>query len=152
MPKFELTYDQQNQLLAALSQIGEHDVATTNGQIVKVPYKLGGERRALVKNIRALQASLATWQDVTKAIFKECFPDVPDGQEVQSKDRPEEFAKYRVAIAASAQAKDEIDLLPFTEKVIYEENEFPAMVVALLEERGLIHEETPASPRLREVK
>jgi hypothetical protein len=150
--KMELTYDQQNQLLAALAQIGEHDVATANGQIVKVPYKLGSERRALVKNIRALQASLATWQEVTKAIFRECFPDVPEGQEVHAKDMPVEFAKYRTALTASSAEKDEIELVSFSEKVIYEENEFPAMVVALLEERGLIHEDNPAAPRLREVK
>jgi hypothetical protein len=148
--KLELTYDQQNQLLTALSQLDTHDVATVNGQVVKVPYKLGAERRALVKNIRALQTSLAEWQEITKSIFRECFPDVPEGAEVQAKDRPEEFAKYRLAVMESAKQKDEVDLIQFTAQVIYEDNEVPAMIAALLEERGLVHDGEPT--KLRQIK
>jgi hypothetical protein len=148
--KLELTYDQQNQLLTALSKIDTYDVATANGEVVKVPYKFGAERRALVKNIRALQTSLSEWQEVTKSIFRECFPDVPEGVEVAAKDRPEEFAKYRFAVMESAKQKDEVDLIQFTAQVVYEDNEIPAMIAALLEERGLVHDDEPT--KLRQIK
>lgn len=150
MIKLNLTFEQQNALLAALQQLDTHDVAAPD-RAIRVPYKLGSERRALVKNIRALQISLAVWQETTKGIFKENFPDVPEGVAVAQKDRPAEYAKYMADITASSKETDDIELLPFSPKMLYEENEFPAVVLALLEERGLV-DENYNSPRLREVK
>lgn len=150
MVKLNLSYGQQNELLAAFSNLDMHEI-TAPDKAIRVPYKLGSERRTLVKNMRALQTSLAVWQDVTKAIFKENFPDVPEGQGVQQKDRPIEFAKYQADITASANKKDDVELIPFSVKVLYEENEFPGDVLALLEKYDLIEDE-PKAPRLREVK
>jgi hypothetical protein len=149
--KLNLTFDQQNELMAALAQLDMHEIPAPD-KAIRVPYRLGGERRALVKNMRALQTSLAGWQEITKAIFKENFPDVPDGAAVQQKDRPVEFARYQAAIMASSQQGDEIELMPFTAKMLYEENEFPAAVLALLEKHDLIEDDAQKPPRLREVK
>lgn len=151
MIKLELTYDQQNALLSALQQLDSHEIVGPD-KSVRVMYKLGSERKALVKNIRALQTSLGVWQEVTKAIFKENFPDVPDGVGVAQKDRPIEYAKYMAAITASSKEKEDVELMPFSSKVLYEENEFSGMVLALLEERGLVEDDVMKPKHLREVK
>lgn len=150
MVKLTLSYEKQNALTAAISQLDMYEVVGPD-KTVRAPYKLGAERRTLVKNLRALQASIAVWQEITKEIFKENFPDVPDGVGVQRKDRPLEYDKYMAAISASAKEEDEVELIPFTEKVIYEDNEFPAAVCALLEEHGLVGGGA-ARPQLREVR
>lgn len=149
--KLTLTYDQQNALLVALQQLDMHEIIG-HDKVVRVPYKLGSERRALVKNIRALQSSLAVWQEVTKAIFKENFPDVPDGVGVLQKDHPVEYSKYIAAITASSKESEEVEMTQFSSNVLYEENEFPSMVLALLEERGLVEEDIKSPKHLREVK
>lgn len=152
MIKLELTYEQQNTLLAALQQLDMHEIVGPD-KAVRVPFKLGSERRTLVKNIRALQVSLSVWQDITKSIFKENFPGVPEGVSIDPKEKPVEWAKYISEVQISAKEKDEVELIPFSVKVIYEENEFPSMVVALLEERELVEDDPKASAgRLREVK
>lgn len=150
MVKLTLTYDQQNALLAAFNKMDMHEVVGPDKSVL-VPYKLGSERRTLVKNIRALQTSLSAWQDITKGIFKENFPDVPDGVSVSQKDRPDDWSKYIAAIQISSLQKDEVELIPFSEKAIYDDNEFPGMVLALMEERGLIEEDIKPK-KLREVK
>lgn len=151
--KLSLNINQQNALVDALSQLDSREVAADGGgKVVKVPYKLGSERRSLIKNLTALKMSLQSWADTARSIFTEHFPDVAEGESVQKKDRPEEFPKYQSAINAAAANKDEIDLLPFTEKVIYDDNEFPALAVVVLEEHGLI-EGTDSKPiKLREVR
>lgn len=150
MVKLTLTFEQQNALLSALQQLDMHEVVAPD-RAIRVPYKLGSERRALVKNIRALQTALAVWQETTKGIFKENFPDVAEGVPVAQKDRPVEYAKYMADVTASSKETDDIELMPFSPKMLYEENEFPGMVLALLEERGLV-DENFNSPRLREVR
>lgn len=150
MIKLDLTYEQQNNLLGALQRLDMHEVVGPD-KAVSVAFKLGSERRTLVKNIRALQVSLSVWQEITKGIFKESFPDVAEGASVDPKEKPAEWAKYTSAVQLSAKEKDEVELIPFSAKVIYDDNEFPGMVVALLEERGLVEEDVK-TPRLREVK
>lgn len=150
MLKLVLTYNQQTALMEALRQLDMHEIVAGD-KSVNVPYKLGPERRTLVKNMRAIQNSISVWQETVKGIFKEFFPDVPDGAPVMQKDRPDDFAKYQSALMASAQQSDEVELIPFSEKVMYEDNEFPASALELLEKHNLI-EDVVVKPHLREVK
>lgn len=150
MTKITLSYDKQNELAAAIGQLDMHEVAAPD-KAIRAPYKLGSERRALVKNMKALQESISTWQEITKQIFKENFPDVPDGVGVHQKDRPIAYAKYMAEITASGQQEEEIELIPFSAKAMYDDNEFPAAVLALLEKYELI-EDVSKPAKLREVK
>ncbi len=132
-----LTVDQQSNLLNAFSQLDGYDSIVAD-KVVRTPYKLGAQRRVIVKNLNALKASLEVWKETANAIFKESFPSLELGQTAKEEEFPEEFPKYRIAIQEAATKKDEFDLLPLTEKAVYEDNEMPVAALAVLDEHGLI--------------
>jgi hypothetical protein len=140
--KLNLNVDQQAAVLNALMQLDTHEAVTPgveNGpKTIRVPYKLGAQRKTLVKNINAIKASLAVWDQTRNAIFREHFPDVPDGVQVNEAEDPAKFGKYRADLIAGSTTKEEVDLIPFPESVIYDSNEFPAAITATLDEFGLI--------------
>lgn len=140
MKTLDLTVDQQNILMNAFAQLEGYD-AVVDGKTVRQQYKLGAQRRAIVKNVLALSTSLETWQKISNGIFKEHFPDVPEGEQVSQADRPEEFAKYRAAILEATKKTDQIQLIPLSAKVVYDDNEIPASSLVALEQHGLISED-----------
>lgn len=144
MPLIKLTIDQQNALLQAHLQLDAYEVVCQGkdgDKAVRVPYKLGAERRTVAKNINVLRTSLNVWSETRKGILKECIPDATESAELDDlkKKYPEEYAKFIATATAAASKEDEINLLSFTMKAIYEQaSEMPLMAIATLEEHGLI--------------
>lgn len=138
--KIALDINQQQALFAALNTMDEFDVIVpeTPPRVIKQKYKLGPARRALVYNLRALQVSLAAFDEVRLALVKEFWPSIKAGQTIHQSDDPETFARYQPALAEVLATKDEIDLNPFPDSAIYNVNDFDTEVLALLEEFGLI--------------
>jgi hypothetical protein len=151
--KISLDIDQQNALLIALNQLDGYDVVAPGvedgAKVVRVPYKLGAARRAIVKNINALLASLRCFEATQKEIFKETWPDLPEGANVKKEDDPENFARFQTEIVKVVKAKEELELLPLPAATMYPADpnarEFPNHALALLDEHGLIEESAGAA-------
>lgn len=108
---------------------------------IRVPYVLGGAaRRVIVKNLGALTASLNSYDQARQALVKEIWPDLPDGTEITAQSDPVNFPRYAIGHAAIVAAKDELELLPLPETLLFGEQEFPTFALALLNEHGLISE------------
>lgn len=139
--KLKLDVNQQKALFDAYQQMDAADtVVVIDGapKIVRVPFRLGAARRSLVKNITALKASLAFFDQARVSLIKEIWPDLPDGTDIKKSEYPTEFAIYELELAKIARERDEIDLAPMPDDVIYEANEFPLAAIAALDEHGLI--------------
>lgn len=132
-------------LLDAHNQLDSYESVTpgvANGpKVVQVRYKLGATRRVLVKNLNALKAALATFHETRKSLFKEIFPDVPEGAIVQKDDVADVWPRWESELNKLTAVKEEVELLLFPAGAIYNDhNEFPAAAIALLDEKGLIEE------------
>jgi hypothetical protein len=142
--KISLNFYQQAELLNAYSALDGYDAVSpgvANGpKTVRVPFKLGAKRKILVKNMAALKAKIEESEETRKSLFRENFPDVPEGQEVKKDDRPVEFAKYAAALHDAQNEKEEIELQKFAEADIYNDNDFPSGAIVVLEGHGLIGE------------
>jgi len=151
MPKLSLDIDQQNALLLAYNQLDSYEVVTPgveNGaKVVKVPYKLGASRRAVVKNINALRTSLISFEETNKAIFKEIWPNAEEGANITRSDDPENFDRFRAVMIKVAKTKEDIDLLALPAAILYPSDpvarEFPSQALVALDEHGLIEEAPP---------
>jgi hypothetical protein len=137
MKTLSLTVTQQDALLQAHMALDGYDVVQGD-KIVRVPYKLGAERRVVAKNINALRKSLDIWNETRKGIVKEHWPDKPEDEEVDKDKDPVGWLKFVADITVASMKQDEIMLLPFSEKVMYDSNEFPVLAIATLDQHGLI--------------
>lgn len=143
--KLALDITQQRGLLAAYGALDgcEKIVPGVDAgpKVVRVPYKLGGAaRRVIVKNLGALTASLRSYDETRAALMKEIWPDLPDGIQVTMEQYPVEFPRYLAGHAAIVNAKDDLELLPLPDTLMFGDQEFPNASVALLDELGLISE------------
>jgi hypothetical protein len=153
--KLQLDINEQNTLFAALSQLDSYTSETPgveNGpKTVRVPYKLGASRKALVRNMAALQASLTQFEEAHKALFKESFPKVPEGGTATKEAYPDEFPIYQAAQKKMIEEKDDIELWTFPESVLYptdpKAREFPGDALLVLHNRGLIEYVADAAPQ-----
>jgi hypothetical protein len=153
--KLLLKFDQQREILDALNAMSEREVLSggPDPKVIRTTYKLGAENRTLVKNMRVLKQSIQTWQETQNAILRESFPDALEGQQITREENPVAFDVYIKNMTQAALNKDEIELIQFSDKLMYE-TDFPAKAVATLDLYGLIADpEEAAEPRhLREVK
>ena len=142
--KLSLNFYEQVNLLNAFASLDSYKstISSVEGpsEILRVPYKLGSKRKILVKNLVTLNAKVAEAEETRKDIFRESFPNVPEGTSVQQADDPEAFANYVAAVEKSRQDKDEVELLTFGEDDIYNDNDFPSASILTLSEAGLIVE------------
>lgn len=137
MKSISLNVQQQDALLAAHMALDGYDVVQGD-KTVRVPYKLGAERRAVAKNINVLRKSLESWNEIRKQIVREHYPNKPEHEEADREGDPATWQKFIADITVASMRCDEIELLPFSEKVMYDSNEFPLSVIAALDEYGLI--------------
>lgn len=143
MLKMTLDRAQQAALSVALAQMDSFESVTPgvdNGpKVVRAPYKLGAARRVLVKNINALRASQASFDEARQALVKEIWPNKADDENITAETDPVNFPVFIAGFQKMVEAKDDLELLPFPAATIYEAgNEFPAEVLALLESHSLI--------------
>lgn len=136
MPKLSLNVDQQLTLLSVLTRIDGHDVITPGVEdgpkTVRVLYNYGAERRSLVKNLNALKASIAHWEETRLGIIKEHFGEA-------SPDEVSETAiKCKIDLVVASQVKEDVELLPFSHKAIYLDNQLPAPELTVLDEHKLV--------------
>lgn len=140
--KVQISIHQQSALLDAHRALDAYEAVTPGvdhgAKVVRVPYKLGAHRRALVKNMTALKASLSSYEEARLGLRKECFPDLADDQIPDLEKSKGEIAQFEAELKKILDTKDEIDLLTFPEAAIYNDNEFPALALATLDEQGLI--------------
>jgi hypothetical protein len=151
--KLDLDIDQQNALLIAFQQLDSYQVVSPGvedgAKLVSVPYKLGIARRAVVKNINVLRTSLLSFEEINRSLFKETWPDAPDGANIKKEDDPENFARFQTAVAKIVKTKEQLDLLPLPASVLYPADpaarEFPNQALVTLEEHGLVEEAAAAA-------
>lgn len=132
-----LNIAQQDALLQAHLALDGYDVLQGD-KIVRVSYKLGPERRIAVKNINALRKSLEAWNETRIAIVKENFPNKTDYEEAKKDDDPVAWAKFMADITVASSKQDQLELLTFSERVMYENGELPVAALAVLDNHGLI--------------
>lgn len=141
--KLALDINQQNALAIAFGQLDSYEIVTPGvadgAKVVRVPYKLGAARRAVVKNSNALNTSLQSYEEARVALVKEMWPTLADGESIKKADDPETFARYQAELQKIRAAKDEFDLLPLLASTMYGD-EFPIAALELLEQHGLIED------------
>jgi hypothetical protein len=137
MRVLSLTVAQQDALLQAHMQLDSYEVMQGD-KVVRVPYKLGAERRSAAKNINALKRSLEIWNETRMAIVREHYPNKRDDEEVDKDKDPVQWMKFVADITVAANKQDAIPLELFSATVMYDSNEFPMMAIATLDEHGLI--------------
>jgi hypothetical protein len=141
--KIALDVNEQNALLGALQMLDGYEVAASeNGQsrILRVPFRLGAARRAVVKNINLLRTALTSFEQTRAALQKESWPALPLGTEVKKADDPEAFARYEAALLDVIKVKEEFELLPLPGALMYGDSDFPASALAVLDTHQLIDE------------
>jgi hypothetical protein len=141
-----LTHQKQNEILSSLSALDSYETVTpgveSGAKVVRVPYKLGAVRRALVKNINTLKASLENFEEARKGLFKETFLGVADEVPVTPATHPKDYPLFMIAFKEMLAATDELVLTPLPAAVLYSDQDFPATALAILDEHGLIEEKT----------
>lgn len=143
MPLLKLTIDEQEQLLNAHLQLDAYEAickGKDGDKVVRVSYKLGGERRTVAKNVNALRKSLEVWDETRKGLIKEIVPDAGDRDEITKQSHPDQYGPLMDAILAARKKTDEVSLLTFLDKTMYETNELPVAATATLDAHGLIDE------------
>lgn len=147
--KVNLDVKSQNLVFAAFNQMdGREEVSVTaqGPKLMRVPYRLGAERRAVVRNLIALKASLEAYEKTRQSVFKEVWPDALDGAEIKKEDDPKGTERFQATMKEIEEKQDAFDLLPISDSVAYEQgNEFPNLALSILEEHGLISQ-SPAPP------
>lgn len=141
--KLSIDINQQSRLLDAHMAMDGYETVTPGVEqepkVVRVPYKLGANRRIIVKNMTALKASLASYNETRRELFKECFPEWPEEKQIVEADNPQGFARFQAEDKTTRAQKDDIELLRLPETAVYNsDNEFPALALAVLDEHGLI--------------
>src|SRR4030095_10489248 len=137
MKSLALTILQQEALLQAHLALDGHEIVSAD-KVVRVPYKLGAERRAAIKNINVLRKNLLAWDEVRKAIVKEYWANKPDYEEADKNADPETWHNFMAQVSVAATRPDVVELEPFSAAVMYDSHEFPLGVIAALDEHGLI--------------
>jgi hypothetical protein len=140
--KVALSYNAKNVVFGALAALDGFEAITPGvergARAVRVPYKLGAQRRVLVKNMAALKASLGLFNEAKQAIVAEVWPDKPEGVEYTEKDDPANFARFKAEMAKMIATKEEIELEALPASLLYGDQEFPAEALLALEENHLI--------------
>jgi hypothetical protein len=150
--KLALDINQQIELRdKVFSQFDGIDVVTPGVEggpkVVRKLYNLGGMvRRAIVRNMLALKASLdvfeATKNDIAKDVWATAGKPIPGNPPAED---PENFAKFLGKLGPVLGEKEDIELLPLPAATMYaDENAFPTQLVMLLEQYGLIEEPAAA--------
>lgn len=148
--KLSIDINQQNALFLAFTKLDGSETMTLDAEgkpkTIRVPYRIGGAaRRIIVKNMNALRVSLASYEEAHKALFREIWPDAAEDARISKEADPDKFATFVAEQKKLIEAKDDLDILPLPESVIYGDNEFPADALLILEQHGLIAEAAPAS-------
>jgi len=107
-------------------------------RLVRVPYRLGAERRAVVKNLNLVNGIAREFDEVRIALVKEFWPDLKPGESINPADDPKKFAEFDPQMQELIKHKDELALESLSADVLYSAGEIPTAVLAVLEENGLI--------------
>lgn len=137
---------QQIQLFHALNAMdGQDKLCKVNGQetSVRVPYVLGVKiRRAIVRNLAAIKASLLLIDETKQANLTELWPEAPqmkDGPIEEDKFPSGVFEKFKSIDAEASKQKEELTLYTIPGDILEaSENDLPLFVLSALDEHGLI--------------
>lgn len=148
--KLNLTINNAMRLRAALDGLDGFEQVVPGVEkgprVVRVPYRLGAERRAVVKNINAINSAAREFDEARLALVKEFWPELQPGESVKPEDDPEAFKRFDLQMQQMIKAEDVFDLVPLSADVLYAAGEIPTAVLATLEEFGLMVDKGVAVP------
>jgi len=142
--KLNLNINEQVRLRAALEGLDgfEQVVPGIKGdpKVVRVPYKLGAERRAVVKNINAINRAVGDFEQSRLALVKEIWPDKPTEKSITREDDPDGFARFEPEMQKLISTKEELSLERLSADVLYAAGDVPTDILTVLEEFNLVAE------------